>query len=264
MDFDFDLDTSTGSVDEVESEEPTTTTSKVVERYDELSDFIHESVFPKLDQDERNYLAQWFTTIFSDGFESGDFTAWTGTFGTPEVLDTKKHSGTYACKCNGNEYAYITFDAQTELNARCWYLIESIPDPGEFYHILRLKDSTILLQIYNSGGTLQLRIIHPGGTLTYNYSFETETWYCLELGFVKDAVAGEYKGYIDEVEVISSTGLDTSSVTSPTRVDAGQPFSTSGLTSWIDDVVIADVYIGCGYTTTTTTTTTTPTGTTGG
>ena len=46
------------------------------------------------------------TFIFSDGFESGDFSAWTGTDPTPEVQDTVKHCGTYSMRVDaGNEYA---------------------------------------------------------------------------------------------------------------------------------------------------------------
>jgi hypothetical protein len=49
------------------------------------------------------------TQIFADGFESGDFSAWTGTSGSPTVQNTTKHHGTYGCTFDAPECAYKTF-----------------------------------------------------------------------------------------------------------------------------------------------------------
>jgi len=46
------------------------------------------------------------TTIFSDDFESGDFSAWTASTGTPEVVTTYAHHGSYSCNINAQEGPY--------------------------------------------------------------------------------------------------------------------------------------------------------------
>ncbi|MEM2995645.1 MAG: hypothetical protein QXI91_06520, partial [Candidatus Bathyarchaeia archaeon] len=39
-----------------------------------------------------------YATIFSDGFESGDFSAWTGTVGSPTIVSSPTHHGAYAAR----------------------------------------------------------------------------------------------------------------------------------------------------------------------
>src|SRR3990172_7268216 len=44
-----------------------------------LEKYVHKEVFPRISAFERNYLTQFFTEYFNNGFEEGDFSAWTST-----------------------------------------------------------------------------------------------------------------------------------------------------------------------------------------
>ena len=55
--------------------------------YKQLSWLIHK-LKPQFPEWLQEWLAIYFTVIFEDGFESGDFSAWTGTAGAPAVVST--------------------------------------------------------------------------------------------------------------------------------------------------------------------------------
>jgi len=96
-----------------------------------LEAHVHKYIFPKVSPFHRAYLTQFFTEIFSDGFESGDFSAWTGTAKssgeTCEVESADPHHGTYNAKFYSdggwNQYAYCYKDitGQTIIYARTYF-----------------------------------------------------------------------------------------------------------------------------------------------
>src|SRR3989337_2094782 len=77
---------------------------------EKLEAYVHKHIFPRVSEFERNYLTKYFTVIFSDGFESGDFSAWTGTVGGPTVSNVQAHHGTYSCRASGSAYIYCYKD----------------------------------------------------------------------------------------------------------------------------------------------------------
>ncbi len=65
-----------------------------------LEDHVHKHVFPRISKAQRDYLAQYFTTIFAHGFEGGDFGedpetgySWTGTGGSATIVESPVHHG---------------------------------------------------------------------------------------------------------------------------------------------------------------------------
>ncbi|HEX68708.1 MAG TPA: hypothetical protein ENG10_00220, partial [Candidatus Bathyarchaeota archaeon] len=88
-----------------------------------LEEYVHKYIFPRISAKQREYLAQFFTTLFEDGFESGDFSAWTDTYteGSPtvSVVSNPVHQGSYAEKAttnsgSGRAMARKDITAQTE------------------------------------------------------------------------------------------------------------------------------------------------------
>src|SRR3989337_3644689 len=67
-----------------------------------LEAYVHKHIFPRVSEFERNYLTKFFTEYFNNGFEEGDFSAWTSvndSGGRLSVQGTTVHHGSYAMKC---------------------------------------------------------------------------------------------------------------------------------------------------------------------
>ena len=238
------------------------TTTSVLERYEELQHFIHESVFPKLDMDERNYLAKWFTVIFSDGFESNDFSAWTGTGGAPTVTNAVAHHGTYSMLSDADpEYAYKTFSDENTVYAKIdWYSTDLPSSTAEYDHAITLTDGgtgadniIALLRLYYSDTPPHYywRLSHLDGAglsavSSGLISLSTGTWYCLELYALVNDGAGAVECWMDEVSQASASGLDNDGRGDIAAVIVGRTFSSGGVTHYTDCVIVADAGpIGC-------------------
>lgn len=189
------------------------------------------------------------TQIFSDGFESGDFSAWTSTTGSPAVVSTQKHHGTYSAEFDAsNERANKTFAGQTTVFVRTYLRLGAVPPSGQLIRFLNLfggaSEIARLIIIESTGLRLRLTRYYPTTTtFNYAYSFQANTWYCIELKFAK-SVSGEYRVYLNGSEVITNTGIDTSGAGDASEIRAGQTYSDYTVTSWVDCVVVADAYIG--------------------
>ncbi len=190
------------------------------------------------------------TQLFSDGFESGNFSAWTGTAGSPTIVSSPLHHGSNAMRTNGNGvYANKTFTEQTTVHLRCYVQLGTLPT-AELHRVMRfLKGSTFVCGVgfRNIAGTLQIELQrnYPSATFDYyNFSYTAGTWYCLELKFVRHATNGEYRVYLNGSEVITVTGLDTSSVTGADTIRVGSPYTQNTINTYADCVVVSDSYIG--------------------
>ena len=222
-----------------------------------LEEYVHKHVFPKVSAWQREYLAQYFTTLFSDGFESGDFSAWTstgaaGTGSSVAVTTDQPHTGTYSAKmvCAAYGYARAIKDLGTDyptVYTRIYVRFDSLAaaTPVDcFLEGAERASSTTLYDLYISATTLRLRRFIPSQVDTdYSHSFSANTWYCIEVKYLKDAVNGEYRVYLDGTEVITVTGLDTSA-RSMGEIKVGWLYTEALRTQWVDCVVVADTYIG--------------------
>lgn len=200
--------------------------------------------------------------IFSDGFESGDFSAWTGTVtggsGSATVQSTIKHHGTYAAKFSigaasaDSAYAYKDFAGQTTIFGRIYLQLSDLPTSGDYFTVLRFSVGATKvgqINIKNIGGTMniQLRRYYPDDvTSDAIITMLADTWYYVELKFVKHASTGEYRAYWEGVEEIAMTGLDTSGAPDVTRVNVGVVYENEAGARdlYVDCVVVSDAYIG--------------------
>lgn len=82
------------------------------------------------------------TIIFQDGFETNDFSAWTGMVGSPSVQGVVKRFGNYAMLSDvatGGfwDYAYKDVAAANEYYARAYFYLTALPSAtGEIIYAL--------------------------------------------------------------------------------------------------------------------------------
>ena len=203
------------------------------------------------------------SAIFSDGFESGDFSAWTGRSqngASISVVTSPVHSGTYSAKTSGlntnGEYAfsYKGIADQSTVFARTYFQISALPPAhGNSAIILRLRGSGQLIfdgRIYNSGGLMYIQGgkwlsgAWTGYVSSSSISITPNTWHSLELKAVI-GTSGQYVVYYDGTQVATITG-DNTGRGNVNMVDAGVSWL---IDSWstsvtVDDIVVSNTYIG--------------------
>lgn len=205
--------------------------------------------------------------IFSDGFETNNFNAWTGTTTTAGETATVEALNVHHGSFNANfttdgsatgeqALAYKTLVAATTLYARAYFkILTALPANGKYYSILTLAvggNYLVRVEINNTAGVYTWGIryhvgaTHTLATYTPPSAIALNTWYCVEIKSVEDAVVGEARLYIGGTEVITKTDLDTSAHGAMTRHDVGEYYSL-GQTAHsiiVDCDVVDSSYIG--------------------
>jgi len=205
---------------------------------------------------------------FSDGFETGDLSNWTGTNKstseeTVEVSSSQSASGSYSLHTRVNasyRYAYVYKDPVNTSDLTISYVqlkVYFVNVPGSwqvhsFLHARYSGGSIYILYLTkpdsSSALRLRLRTYHPSTTdYDYVYSFQTGVWYTFEVKFVSSETDGEYRVWLNGTQIISATGLNTSSASGLRQIQVGQVStvqSSSGAENYIDDVKVNDSYIG--------------------
>jgi uncharacterized protein YjbI with pentapeptide repeats len=224
----------------------------------QLERYVHEVIFPKVSSIHRAYLAQFFTEFFSDGFESGNFSAWSGNNGSPTVSSSQTHNGSYSMLCDdADKYVYATITGQTTIFGRCYIRTDAVPGNNirwEFIGFGNGAGSEIgSAGLVNDSGTIKPYVsIYSGGTWPEHFgsgiTWNTDTWYCFEFELVINNSNGECHVWIDGSEELTWTGLDTYDSDRATATTAifGEWWIESGTapTAYFDDCVVADTYNG--------------------
>jgi hypothetical protein len=157
------------------------------------------------------------TTLFSDGFESGDFSAWSFTQGTVEVVTTPVHKGTKAMKATfgaGNCGAFEDLGSgYSDLYFRGYLRFPTLPASEMYTDLCSLFPSTfaefVNLAVYNSGGRMIWFLGYPGGPSYAVATILVDTWYCFELRrLVGDASHGKGTLWIDGVPLLDGQQSD--------------------------------------------------------
>lgn len=212
-----------------------------------LEDYVHRYIFPRISKAQRDYLVQYFTELFSDGFESGDFSEWTGTSESPAVVE-EPHCGTYSVRRDSQgdrAYAYLP-SSYSIVYFRIYWKTDTLPSTDTHTMPLRIYNSEgISLHLYyeDVGGTKRwrLEVSETGDDDIYEQTVSTNTWYCIEVCY--DATNDIHKLWIDDVERIS---FSSSVSTLMGRVSVGNYFESDFYShnEYIDCVVVADTYLG--------------------
>jgi len=195
--------------------------------------------------------------IFSNGFEEGDFSAWTGTNGSPDVVGSPVNEGSYSARFNASgEYCYITFGAETTIYTRTYLRFNATPGANyENFELLRFEDNSddvLYAYVRQSSGTDKLRIKWYGDTgggddwvlSDFEWEPSVDTWYCIEVHWTKDAVSGIVQAWIDDDLKIDHTGVDTDTRGQIEKVYTGQITSNYAVENHIDSFVVDTSKIG--------------------
>ncbi|MEM2568190.1 MAG: hypothetical protein QXH20_06965 [Candidatus Bathyarchaeia archaeon] len=223
------------------------------------------------------YLQQNFDidpTIFQDGFESGDFSNWTGTYvdtgQTLEVSTEQKHHGTYSVKtvctdASKRAFAYKEWSTVETVYARVYvYVTQAVLSAStRSLMFLMLHDKSYPITSVGRARKLWVGIVSPNrnfliqysddnnspaGSYTSSKTLSLNTWYCIEVMHKHgDGTNGIYRVYINGELEVEWTGLDTNNFYAD-RLKVGMVegwYDTNDYGTWyIDCVVVADTYIG--------------------
>jgi len=115
---------------------------------DALSNYAHRVLAPKLSSKQRELLFKYFTELFNDGFESGDFSAWvTGGSGTTTIIEDPVHHGDYAAQGVGTQAYWFKqlASSYSDLYFRGYIRLSSV---STYADIAKIHDSTTTYTLY--------------------------------------------------------------------------------------------------------------------
>lgn len=233
--------------------------------YRQLSWLIYK-IKPHFSEWLQKWLALYFTVIFSDGFESGDLTAWdssTTTAGeTIAASTTVTKTGSWSMKATADgsaetQRAYVqkAINAVTEIYIRLYIYFDDLPNlntDGEACTFIRvLSGATILVDVKavsHLGTHIDWTIVFSptSGYARGTTALTADTWYVAELHYKEAAPEQEtVQLYIDGIETLHLHD-DTSLQPDLDTVRVGFAYMNGGhtVTEYIDNVIIADAYVG--------------------
>lgn len=187
------------------------------------------------------------TEIFNNGFESGDFTAWTGTGGSIDVVATPTHHGSYSARANADgEICYKTFTNSVGIYVRCYVRFSALTITSSQYSgFFGVTDgsSGTYIRAYHDGANVVFQLRDEwGNSRTTDAVISLDTWYCVEVFFDVAGSGKAFKLWIDGVLKINVT--DSKASGAGTYIWAGVQYSFTGDQRYIDCVVVSDAYIG--------------------
>ena len=190
-------------------------------------------------------------TVFTDGFETGDFSQWSGTVGAPTIVTSPVHHGLYAAQAvNNGSQIYKNMTTTDEVYCRMYWRYSGSLSSGEKIMIMWLSSlysNFMGVYLTNDGGTYKWAIRDMKNWTDYYYSSQqlpsADTWYCVE-SRAKATADGIMALYIDgnELTDITLTGFNDSVGVTSVRLFGED--GSSGITQVADCVVVANSYIG--------------------
>jgi hypothetical protein len=209
-------------------------------------------------------------SIFSDGFESGDFSAWTGNYASGATISAtpgSAHQGTYKATIAGLQYAsnyafvYKTLPSTyVDLYARAYVEIDSKPSTSNWYDMgididgngYGIGYSLISKPIFNPNTNKWGIRVFTGGTYVSYYESGTSTvnageWYCVEQRTYVNST-GFVTLWVDGILKLNQTEFSTNEHGTAAYAFAGfrwvESDLASSLTEYVDDFVVDTSYIG--------------------
>jgi fibronectin type 3 domain-containing protein len=202
--------------------------------------------------------------IFNDGFESDDFSRWSGIFqsnGTISVQSIDPQFGTYhsqfvsdATNWDGYGGSYFNIPTtQTSLYFRAYYKFDSLPSAnGREYKFSRMHSPQtwefVSVSLRRENDTYFWRLRFKGNFVdSPPFTPQTNTWYSIELYAKVNTSEGEARLWVDG-ELKAFLSADASADTRISRVDAWvyKNEAPAQKTFRIDSAIISTIYIGPG------------------
>ncbi len=194
------------------------------------------------------------TVLFTDGFESGSFAAWTsvqtGADGTATVQSSTVKTGTYAARlaatATAGSLAYAReslASAQTELTASGDFQVQSEGRPGGNVPILSLLDAagTPLVSLNRQNKSGGIRVGYGTTRNSTTASLALNTWVQLQVHVL---ATGAATGTVDVV-VNGATAYHSSSATLPATGFSSVQIG-SGSASQAFAIVADNIWVGTG------------------
>jgi len=234
-----------------------------------LEEYVHKHVFPRVSPLHRIYLTQFFTVLFSDGFEPPEtnlFENWTATsfegagVSVIEAVnphhETKNMKSTITVGAADNAYIYRTIAATNICYMRGYIkLLDVLPSvDGAGYGLM-----TLSIGFLANGDGLTVSLVRIAGANywnieTYNNAWASDwndneaiasnpslvTWYCLEI--LRDVTNDLQKLWVNGVLKIDVAHAIAGGAT---RAYCGTHWTNINNTNIaFDCIVVADAYIG--------------------
>lgn len=185
--------------------------------------------------------------LLTVGFEENNLsqTMWTGITGSPSIVTTPVHSGTYALHCLAQN-TFVRKDlVANKTSGTAWTRFEfrTADTPGALRRIHDVRNSSggsnYILQI-NTDRTLRLQNIVTSTTADSSTALTVDTWHRIEVRHLISDTVGELELFIDGTSEASITGEDTLS-TNVSRYQFGRTASDGGNQNFYwDDIAIND------------------------
>jgi len=195
-------------------------------------------------------------TQFRDGFESGNFSAWTGTYVTPgetaTVVGTLPYQGNYSAKFTSNgtggfeaAYSYESVPTSLKLYAGGYFYVSQsgIADNDDHFYFIKFSSGTNGVAYAGwrrTGGVdrwdLVVRDAHGWAIVDSNSSLSLNKWYRLELYWVEGATNGHGELYVNGALACSIRDENTTAFGGIDQVRFGLPeiYSSGPTTVYAD------------------------------
>ncbi len=186
--------------------------------------------------------------IISSGWETGEITdggIWVKV-GSPTVVTSPVHHGTYAMQCTAVRYFVYKMINQATFFMRVYIRFTSFPSLNTRANEVTVYngsyDNNVILYIYGSASAPNFFLDVPSGDYDSGVSASLNTWYCLEIERKVGAGNGIANLWIDGVLKVEKT---TETITgNAAEIDVGISSYTGAHTCVVDCAVGADAYIG--------------------
>ena len=171
------------------------------------------------------------SSIFNDGFESGNFSLWTGTTGSPTVESNDPHDGSHEAyftrASTGACFVRKTGLNLSEVYVRGYFKLSGTL-PSNYADLIYLEDSNhnviASVQIHSNSWELYVRDGGSVASAVYASAPVLNQWCCVELHLKIDNSAGLAELYIDGTKHAELTGKDTNNYGNAQWLTAGLPW----------------------------------------
>mgnify|MGYP001609455999 FL=1 len=188
--------------------------------------------------------------IFEDGFESGNFSEWTATVGSPSVVSTWSHHGTYSAQVTNGSNAYKNLaSTATETFIRFYINYSAIgAGSGTLTDVIRFNDNAsttlALFGLHTDPDTFGIYdVVNSVGTDS-DIIAVTGQVYLIEFAILSNSASGYMKLWIDGTLKVNYA-VNTTGWFNVAQVFIGNSYwAWITYTALIDCVVVDDAYIG--------------------
>lgn len=188
--------------------------------------------------------------IFTNGFEEGDFSAWTDTNATPSVVDTLTHHGTYCAKADTtSEFWQKTLPSTySDIYLRFYFRLTVLPtlDTNAMIAVLFAAGyvDDVKIGLRHEAATDYWLIANESDPVEYaEATINVDTWYCVEVRRKTGAGDGVFALWVNGVQLVNVTTATNSTNTQIVRGGNSGGWS-AGQTIYFDCYNVDTAYIG--------------------